>query len=57
VADDASTTVAQAQPSPLERRRADRLAVFGITGDPAKVMAVDDLLAGLGRWHEPWIAT
>jgi glucose-6-phosphate 1-dehydrogenase len=19
--------------------------------------AADDLLAGLGRWHEPWIAT
>ena len=38
VATDASTTrVPEAQSSSLEGRRADRLAVFGITGDLAKV--------------------
>src|SRR5207248_2891893 len=33
---DAPTTVAQAKPTQLEGRRADRLVVFGITGDLAK---------------------
>jgi glucose-6-phosphate 1-dehydrogenase len=44
VATDASTTtVPGARSSPLEGRRADRLAVFGITGDLAKVMTFRSL--------------
>jgi len=44
VATDASTTTApEAQSSSLEGRRADRLAVFGITGDLAKVMTFRSL--------------
>jgi glucose-6-phosphate 1-dehydrogenase len=43
VATDASTTTAPLAPPPLEGRRADRLAVFGITGDLAKVMTFRSL--------------
>jgi glucose-6-phosphate 1-dehydrogenase len=43
VATDASTTAPEAQASPLEGRPADRLAVFGITGDLAKVMTFRSL--------------
>ena len=79
MATDASTTTApEARSLPREGQPADRLAIFGITGDLAKVMtfrslyrlerrglldcpilgvAADELLAGLGRWYEPWIAT
>jgi glucose-6-phosphate 1-dehydrogenase len=44
VATDASTTTApEARSSPLEGQRADRLAIFGITGDLAKVMTFRSL--------------
>ncbi len=43
VVTDTSTTVPGAQSSSLEGRRADRLAVFGITGDLAKVMTFRSL--------------
>ena len=40
---DAPTTVPKPQPSRLEGRHADRLVVFGITGDLAKVMTFRSL--------------
>jgi glucose-6-phosphate 1-dehydrogenase len=40
---DAPTTVPDVQPSQLEGRHADRLVVFGITGDLAKVMTFRSL--------------
>ncbi len=43
MATDASTTAPEARSSPLEGRPADRLAVFGITGDLAKVMTFRSL--------------
>jgi glucose-6-phosphate 1-dehydrogenase len=43
VATDTSTAVPGAQSPPLEGRRADRLVVFGITGDLAKVMTFRSL--------------
>jgi hypothetical protein len=52
----ARTTTDEALPT-------DVLVVFGITGDLAKQMTswgpreADRLLAGHGRWHEPWVGS
>jgi len=49
---DAVTTAPALQPSQLEDRSADRLVIFGITGDLARVMAFRSLYR-----REPWVAS